>query len=72
MIRGERLIKLRNIWFSTKTILVVHYFIMCGRGLIIEGGLVALLILRELQRPVIYSSQTWNYKVLSLKGNSPE
>jgi len=25
VIRGERLIKLSNIWFSTKTILVVRY-----------------------------------------------
>jgi len=25
LIRGERLIKLRNIWFSTKAILVARY-----------------------------------------------
>jgi hypothetical protein len=45
VIRGERLIKLRNIWFSTKTILVVRYLLKSGRGLIAKGGVKTLLIL---------------------------
>lgn len=72
MIRGERLIKLRNSWFSTKTILVVRYVKLCGKVLLIEGGLTALLILKELKMLNINSSQTYNDKVLSQKGYSPE
>lgn len=72
MVRDERLIKLRNIWFSTKTILVVRYIKLCGKVLLIEGGLIALLILKELKMLNINSSQTYNDKVLSQKGYSPE
>ena len=75
MIRGERPIKLRDSWFSAKSILVErldNFF--KGRALDKQWGLNVLLSLLKLRMLIIMtlSRQTVSAKIHGLKGNSPD
>lgn len=74
MIRGERPIKLRDSWFSAKSILVerLNNFFK-GRALDKRWGLNVLLNLLKLRMLIIMNlnRQTVSAKIHSQKGNSP-
>ena len=75
MIRGERPIKLRDSWFSAKSILVErlkNFF--KGRALDKRWGLTVLLNLLKLRMLIIMtlSRQTVSAKIHGRKGNSPD
>ena len=75
MIRGERPIKLRDSWFSAKSILVErlkNFF--KGRALDKQWGLNVLLNLLKLRMLIIMTlnRQTVSAKIHGQKGNSPD
>lgn len=75
MIRGERPIKLRDSWFSAKSILVErlkNFF--KGRALDKQWGFNVLLSLLKLRMLIVMtlSRQTVSAKIHGQKGNSPE
>ena len=75
MIRGERPIKLRDSWFSAKSILVErlkNFF--RGRALDKQWGHKALLSLLKLRilNEMTLNRQTVSAKIHSQKGNSPD
>ncbi len=75
MIRGERPIKLRDSWFSAKSILVerLRNFFK-GRALDKQWGFNVLLSLLKLRMLIVMtlSRQTVSAKIHGQKGNSPE
>jgi len=75
VIRGERPIKLRDSWFSAKSILVErlkNFF--KGRALDERWGLTVLLNLLKLRMLITMtlSRQTVSAKIHGRKGNSPD
>ena len=75
MIRGERPIKLRDSWFSAKSILVErlkNFF--KGRALDKQWGFNVLLSLLKLRMLIVMtlSRQTVSAKIHGRKGNSPD
>ena len=75
MIRGERPIKLRDSWFSAKSILVErlkNFF--KGRALDKQWGFNVLLSLLKLRMLIVMtlSRQTVSAKIHGQKGNSPD
>jgi hypothetical protein len=75
VIRGERPIKLRDSWFSAKSILVErlkNFF--KGRALDKQWGFNVLLSLLKLRMLIVMtlSRQTVSAKIHGQKGNSPE
>ena len=75
MIRGERPIKLRDSWFSAKSILVerLNNFFK-GRALDKRWGLTVLLNLLKLRMLTLMtlSRQTVGAKIHGREGNSPD
>jgi hypothetical protein len=75
VIRGERPIKLRDSWFSAKSILVerLRNFFK-GRALDKQWGFNVLLSLLKLRMLIVMtlSRQTVSAKIHGQKGNSPE
>ena len=75
MIRGERPIKLRDSWFSAKSILVerLNNFFK-GRALDKRWGLNVLLNLLKLRMLIIMNlnRQTVSAKIHGREGNSPD
>ena len=75
MIRGERPIKLRDSWFSAKSILVerLNNFFK-GRALDKRWGLNVLLNLLKLRMLILknLNRQTMSAKIHGQEGNSPD
>lgn len=76
MVRGERLIKFGNIWFSAKSIEVERYsFYYRGRALF-DWWWIALVYteIEKTSNTIIsfYSSQISGVKVINQEGNSPD
>ena len=75
MVRGERPIKLRDSWFSAKSILVERLTSFYrGRALDKQWGFNALLSLLKLPntKKMNLNRQTMSAKIHSQKGNSPD